>query len=271
MITIFVFIFPSKACPVPNNIEDLSDILAAFNLSVSFVGTEAPLKPNSSPFCVSPSSPTLIPSASISGIILSKPNGHLRQPPHAFANPHIPTSNATHVIRKPIASPPSAAKPSKNTVDRFSAKPSSSVCIPPLFSKGSSLIVNKNLPYGAILSFHPDGIVDSNAPYNSTDFKYIIEKLSNDEFLIEGGNLPSSSDFSISVPNSTSVYLTSVGSRIEVTGRIPSGALLTYTDGKNETSSVSLLPFLYKVIDCKSTLVTGGNLPQGFIIYFSEK
>lgn len=192
--------------------------------------------------------------------------------PHAFANPHIPPSNATHVIRKPIASPPSAAKPSKNIVDRFSAKPSSSsLCTPPLSSKGSSLIVNKNLPYGAILSFHPDGIVDSNAPYNSTDFEYIMEKISNDKFLIEGGNLPSGSEFSIFVLNSTSVYLTSVGPRIEVTGRIPSGALLTYTDRKNETSSVSPLPFLYKVIDCKSTLVTGGNLPQGFIIYFSEK
>lgn len=271
IISIFVFFFPSKACPIPDNIEALGDILAAFNLSVSYVGTETSLKPNSrSPFCVSTSSPKLSPSNSIPGIISSKPTNQPSLKPHTIANTSTPPSNAMVVSRKPIISPP-AAKPSKNVVYGPPTNPYSSVCSPPFISKGSSLIVNKEVPYGAILSFHTNGVFDSNAPYNSTDFEYIIEKLSNETFLIEGGILPSGSELLISISNSTNVYLTSVESRIEVIGRIPSGASITFMDGNNQTSSVSLIPYLYKVIDCKSTLVTGGNLPQGFIIYFGEK
>lgn len=271
MISIVIFSnLPLKSsAKIPHNVEDFNQILSSFNLSLSFIGTESTLtKPNSSPVHVSSSMPSSAPSNTTPGSFSSKPTNQPNLRPFNIPNPtNSPNAALINYTLKPIKTPLSSSP-----VYDASSKPSTYVCTNPFFWEGPSLSFNKTLPYGGMLSFYTDGyVLDSDVNNNSTDTDYVVEKLSNETFLIKEGNLPSNSEFLISFTNSTVVYLTSAGSSIKIIGSIPGGTALTfYKDGVDEVSSSPQLPFLFKKTDCNSTLITGGNLPTGFIIYFSE-
>jgi hypothetical protein len=264
MISIVMFSnLPLKAsATTPDNVEDFNQILSSFNLSLSFVGTESTLtKPNSSPVLVSSSKPSSAPSNATSGSFSSKPTNQ----------PNLRPFNITNPTKSPMKTPLTSSL-SSSPVHDSSSKPSTYVCTNPFFWEGPSLIFNKTLPYGGILSFHPDGyVLGSGVNSNSTDADYVVEKLSSETFLIKQGNLPSNAEFLISFTNSTIVYLTAAGSSIKIIGSIPGGTALTfYKDGVDEVSRAPKIPFLFKKTDCNYTLITGGNLPTGFMVYFSE-
>jgi len=166
-----------------------------------------------------------------------------------------------------LTSKPSSARPATSVSSEISRNTS---LLSVLSQEGSGIKINGELPDGMNLAYFPDGYSGIDDFGASTEAPFVYKQDSNETIRLSGGNLPNGTELVLIVANSSDLHFHQIGSRIKIDGSIPSGATLEYRENVGmETSGQSDGPFLYKEIAWNTSLISGGNIPSGAVIYLS--